>query len=146
MIEMIAGVFGLPIKNKQGKTIRIQRMGPNDGPFSATPKREAELVASGIARYVEQPTIVEGQPPVAGTGTEGAAVIPEYNADMKADQLRAIGQQFGLTFKVGMKKTEMVAALDKYFAENTADAEDEDGTDTEGDDDAPTFDPAEAVQ
>ena len=142
MIEMIAGVFGLPIKNKEGKTIRIKGMGPNDGPFSVAPEREAELVKKGIARYVEQPKDTEGD----DTDTDSTN-IPEYSADMKVDQLREIGAQFGLTFNIGMKKTDMVAALDKLFADDTAADEDEgDDTDTDGDDDAPTFDPTGAVE
>ena len=148
MIQMIAGVFGLPIKGKDGKTIRIKGMGPNDGPFSVSPEREAELVKKGVARYVEPPKVDAEHH--EGNADGSAGEYPLYNADMKADQLKEIGKQFGLTFKVGMKKTEMVAALDKHFGKN---ADDEDGkadADTDGsaggDEDAPTFDPAGAVE
>jgi hypothetical protein len=57
---------------------------------------------------------------------------------MKAAELREIGALCGLTFKVGMTKAEMVAALDKHIEENTV-------VDETPDEDAPTFDAAEAV-
>ena len=151
MIEMIAGVFGMPIKDKNGKTIRIKGMGPGDGPFSASPEREAELVKKGVARYVEEVNHVEDDniPDDAPIGfdempplPEGVIGIPEYSVDMKVDQLREIGKMCGLTFKVGMSKQEMVDALDKHIEENMVDDEDL----TNIPDDAPTFDPAEAVE
>lgn len=140
MIEMIAGVFGLPIKNKNGETIRVKGMGPSDGPFSATPEREAELVKMGIARYVKEQEADGGAP----DDNSGAPIgfdetPPEYSIEMKADELREIGKLYGLTFKVGMRKDEMVAQLDALFA--GADSEDK-----EADGGAPTFDPADAVQ
>lgn len=150
MIKMIAGVFGLRVKQPNGGS-RIVGMGPDDGPFSVAPEREAELVAQGIARYVEPPK-VEEQP--ATGNTEGETEIPKYSVEMKATELRAIGAQFGLTFKVGMTKDAMVAALDAHFATGNTEAEAEAETDTEnetdtededGTEDAPTFDPSQAV-
>lgn len=144
MIEMIAGVYGLPVKQPDGTT-RIVGMGPKSGPFSVSPEREAELVAKKIARYVEPPKDDEGD--TTGTAAPAAPAVPEYSASMKADQLREIGKQHGLTFKVGMTKAEMVAELDKHFSEVTAEDETEgDTTGTEGGEDAPTFDAADAVQ
>ena len=148
MIEMIAGIFGLRVKQPNGGS-RIVGMGPNDGPFSVDPEREAELVAKGIARYVEPPK-VEEQPATGTTegSTEGEAVtVPEYSAEMKATQLREIGAQFGLTFKVGMTKEAMVAALDAHFAtaDTEGDTEGETVEGAEGAEDAPTFDPSQAV-
>ena len=152
MIEMIAGVFGLRVKQPNGG-FRIVGKGPKDGPFSVEPEREAELVAKGIARYVEPPK-VEEQPANGGTegGTKAETKIPKYSAEMKATELREIGAQFGLTFKVGMTKEAMVAALDAHFAtgdtegetetETENETETEDGDGTEG---APTFDPSQAV-
>lgn len=148
MIEMIAGVFGLRVES--GKTAdgkpkyRVKGMGPDDGPFAASKEQEARLVKLGLARYVDPPK-------VDADADGGAGEYPTYNADMKVDQLKEIGKQFGLTFKVGMKKTDMVAALDKLFGKVTDDDTDADGgvdgdTDgTEDDDDTPTFDPAGAV-
>lgn len=150
MIKMIAGVFGLRVKQPNGGS-RIVGMGPNDGPFSVDPEREAELVAKGIARYVEPP-VVEDAEGVEDNGHIGfdetppvgeAVTVPEYSVEMKATELREIGAQFGLSFKVGMTKAEMVAALDAHFAEG--DTEGEAVEDAEGAEDAPTFDASEAV-
>ena len=61
---------------------------------------------------------------------------------MKASELRDLGKQYGLTFKVGMSKAEMIAALDDFFAVESEAPE----ADAEGDgEDAPTFDSTEAV-
>ena len=158
MIQMIAGVYGLAVKQPNGKT-RVVAKGPEDGPFSVTPEREAELVGKGLARYVqenpphvedEQPVYEENEAPVEEDGApvgfdempvEGIA-IPEYSESMKAAELREIGAEFGLSFKVGMTKAEMVAALDAYF-EEMAEAE---GDETEDDGEpAPDFDASEAV-
>ena len=95
MIEMIAGVFGLPIKDKSGKTIRIKGMGPGDGPFSVSPEREAELVKKGIARYVnDAPTDTDDTeiPNDAPTGFD--EMPPEDGAE---DELSA----FALSIRCG---------------------------------------------
>ena len=163
MIQMIAGVYGLPVKQPNGKT-RVVAKGPNDGPFSIAPEREAELVARHMARYVEQPEpdhipdVSDDSADVYDPETgpigfdeippEEITGIPEYNEAMKASELREIGAMCGLTFKVGMKKAEMVAALDKYIEENTVDGVevDENGEIAVDDDEpAPTFDASEAV-
>ena len=48
--------------------------------------------------------------------------IPEYSTDMKADQLRALLEQYGVPYKIGMNKADMVAALDEYFAQDGGEA------------------------
>ena len=149
MIEMIAGVFGLPIKDKSGRTIRIKGMGPNDGPFSVSPEREAELVKKGIARYVENgaadlddtdipndaPTGFDEIPPE--DGAEDEAEVVEEIVDLKsmsAKELREMGKEYGLTFKANDKKETMINAIAAAQMELA------------GSDDAPTFDPAGAVE
>ena len=155
MIEMIAGIFGLPIKDGRGKTLRIKGMGPDDGPFSTTPEREAELVKKGLARYVTEPfkemvnvpaaEYAQDQNPIGFDEMpplpEDVIGIPEYSVDMKVAELREIGAMCGLTFKVGMSKADMVAALDAHLETNVVDDDvfDEDG------EPAPEFDAAEAV-
>lgn len=54
MIKMIAGVFGLQVKQPNGQ-IRVVGMGPDSGPFSASPEVEARLVAEKRAVYVTAP-------------------------------------------------------------------------------------------
>lgn len=140
MIKMIRGVFGLPVNGI------VKAMDKNSGAFEAGAEQEARLVRLGLAVKVEtedsEPApadeVVDTTDPIGMDEMPPLPETPAYSVDMKATELREIGKQFGLTFKVGMSKDEMVAALDKYFAENTI--EDEDG------EPAPVFDAAEAVQ
>ena len=41
---------------------------------------------------------------------------------MKADQLRALMEQYDVPYKSGMNKADMVAALDEYFAQDGVEA------------------------
>ena len=149
MIEMIAGVFGLPIKDKSGKTIRIKGMGPNDGPFSVSPEREAELVKKGIARYVEPhkgdsnqqnddsvdtgtPIGFDETPPV---DTEDEATLHPLE-ELSRDELRAVCKEYGLPYKATDSKANLIAII-TAFQDSAADTED-DGT--------PVFNAAEAVE
>lgn len=136
MIKMLHGVFGLPVNGI------VKAMDKNSGPFEASKEQEERLIKLGLAVRVG----VEEKPTDDGDG-DGAPIgfdetPPEYSVDMKADELREIGKLYGLTFKVGMRKDEMVAQLDKLFAgaDEETDSDDGDG------DGAPTFDPTEAVQ
>lgn len=99
-------------------------------------------------RLVEEKGVAEYVAPPAQELPEGVTAIPVYNEDMKADELRAIGELCGLTFKKSMSKAEMVAALDAHIEANTVEGVEvnEDGEITVADEDAPTFDATEAVQ
>ncbi len=145
MIEMIAGVFGLPIIGENGKTIRIKGMGPSDGPFSVSPEREAELVKKGIARYVEDggnepytpddaPTGFDEMPPEDLEGEGEAVEEPVDLSALSAKELREIGMEYGLTFKGNASKDSMIDAI---TAAQIALAASED---------APSFDATEAVE
>lgn len=153
MIQIICGVYG----GKDG----VKR--PGDKPFTLSPAEEARLVARKVAVYVNAPTIApedEDIPDDAPIGfdetppedfdmddlPDGVIAIPEYSVDMKATELREIGKLCGLTFKVGMSKEEMVAALDKHIEENMVDDEEFVDADTIDPEDAPIFDAAEAVE
>ena len=80
-------------------------------------------------RLVEQKGVAEygTSSPVPAEETE-----PIYHSGMTAKELRDIGEAHGLSFKQGMSKADMVSKLDELFAEP--------------EEDAPTFDAAEAVQ
>jgi len=63
-------------------------------------------------------------------GAEGAdyddgdgADIPEYNAEMSVADLKQIMEDCGLTYKAGMNRAYMVAALDEHFASTDDDGE-----------------------
>lgn len=153
MIRIICGVYG----GKNG----VKR--PGDEPFSLSPAEEARLVSRKVAVYVNTPTTapedeyVPDDAPIGFDETppedfdmddlpDGVIGIPEYSVDMKATELREIGKLCGLTFKVGMTKEEMVAALDKHIEENMVDDEEFTEDSTIDPEDAPTFDAAEAVE
>ena len=119
---------------------------------------EARLVAAGVARYVGKPTPIKETPdkavataPEQSTKDEPSNNIPEdtdgfkdkieapseipsYSVDMKSTELREIMSDYGIPYKVGMSKADMVAALDEYFKEESG--EDSDGG-SEGDEEAP---------
>lgn len=142
MIKIVCGVYGHYIDG------RVVAKNSDSEPFSLTPRQEAELVAKGVAAFVDEVTEVSHAGASAPIGfdesPESDIEIPEYSVDMKADELREIGKDCGLHFKVGMTKADMVAALDAFFAEKI----DEDDADEAEDDgmELPDFDPAEAVE
>lgn len=138
MIKMIAGVFGLPVDGV------VKRMDKDSDPFKASEEQEARLVKLGLAAYVgETPEQGDDLPDLP----DGAVGIPEYSTENTVAELREIGKLFGMTFKVGMTKDAMVMALDEHIAAHTVEGVtiDENG-EISVDDDAPTFDAAEAVE
>lgn len=168
MIKMISGIYGMPVKHPDGRTT-IKGMGPNDGPFSLAPEKEQRLVDRKVAVYAQSPVVHEqpqGSPeqepemdtaPIGFDETppdpdelpEGVTGIPAYNVEMKPAELREIGAMCGLTFKVGMSKSDMVAQLDAYIAAHMVEGVevDEKGEITVDDGEPePTFDASEAVQ
>lgn len=174
MIKMISGVYGLPVKQPDGR-IKVERKGPNDGPFSLAPEKEQRLVDRGVAVYVQPEVVVEQpqdnpvddgkleqeqvgdiapigfdeSPPDPDDLPEAVTGIPAYSVDMKPAELREIGAMCGLTFRVGMSKADMVAQLDAYIAAHMVEGVevDEDGEITVDDGEPePTFDASEAVQ
>lgn len=124
MIRIIQGVYGHQIKG------RVYPKDSNSEPFELTPEQEERLVKQGVAVYED-----EGSAKLP----DGVTAIPEYSADMKADELRAIGKDMGLTFKAGTTKAEMVEQMDAFLFENT-------NEESEGGDELPEFDAAEAVE
>lgn len=140
MIKMLRGVFGLPVDGI------VKGMDKNSEPFNAGAEQEARLVSLGLAVYVDdaESTIIDAPigfdetPPEMPELPDGVEAIPEYSIENTAAELREIARMCGLTFKVGMSKAEMVAALDEFFEENLIEGE--------PDEDAPAFDAAEAVQ
>ena len=134
MIRIIQGVYGHQING------RVYPKDSNSEPFELTPEQEARLVKLGVAVYVD-----DGSTKLP----EGVTAIPEYSADMKADELRAIGKELGLTFKAGTTKAEMVEQMDAFLAEHIDGDYSEENTDdeeTEDGEELPEFDAAEAVE
>ena len=133
MIHIVRGVYGY--LDKDGI---VRPKTDADAPFELAPEQEERLVRLGVAEYVgkvNSAPVTEAEP---GVSTEEAPTDGISLADLSVKELREIGKEYGLTFKVGISKAEMVAAIEE--AEANVDAEEEDGEDT------PTFDPSEAVQ
>lgn len=139
MIKMIRGVYGCPQKDGS-----VKPMNKDSKPFETRPEKEAELVAKKFAVYVDGGEVL--------TPPEG----DKLNLDeMKADDLRAYGKELGLTFRVGMRKVDMISAIREALEKGndvTNAQTSDDGSQTpeggspEGEDDLPNFDASQAVQ
>jgi hypothetical protein len=139
MIQIIKGVYGHMVNGI------VKPKTSADEPFELTEAQEERLVNLGVAVYVD------GGRTALPEGVE----MVDYNVNMKASELREIAKDMGLTFPVGTTKKEMVEAMDK-FIESQPGVEIDDNGDIIGfdetppedfeDDDAPTFDAAEAVE
>lgn len=125
-----------------------------DGVFSVDGAVGAHLIARGVAEAVAAPadsydaeapcTIPIGETRQS-SGQDGDGIVgdklvgdgegesdditsrPEYNADMKQQELRDIGAVYGIEFPAVCAKTEMVKALDEYFDSHDASSEMEGG-------------------
>ena len=132
MIQIVRGVYGY--LDKDGI---VRAKTEADEPFELLPDQEARLVRLGVAQYVGN---VKFAPMEETLSEESVAEAPSGErllTDMSAKELRELGKDYGLTFKVGVSKAEMVAAIEA--AENELDTAD----DSEP---APVFDATEAVQ
>jgi hypothetical protein len=136
-IRITAGVFGW-----NHGTYELVKAG--DPPIEVDEALAQRLVEKGVAAYVTPPV---DTPSVMEYDThpdeESAAAEPTgkaYHIGMTAKELREIGEGYGLTFKQGISKAEMVEKLDALFADlDLAETE-------QGEEEAPTFDATEAVQ
>jgi len=142
MIKMIAGKTGVLVNG-----IVVPKTKESE-PFSSTPEHEARLVDLGLAKYIGEAVGITEDGEITDL-PDGVTAIPAYSEETSAKELREIGKLCGLTFKVGMSKADMIAALDAHIEANTVEGvevnEDGEITVAKGED-APTFDPAEAVQ
>jgi len=142
MIQIVRGVYGY--LDKDGI---VRPKTEADAPFTLTPEQEERLVRLGVAQYVgdvkEAPDAQLDEPvksaPMEEEPEEEAPTDGLSLADLSAKELREIGKEYGLSFKVGMTKDDMVKAIQAAEAELDA-AEEEDG------EPAPVFDASEAVQ
>lgn len=148
MIQIIRGVYGHYIKDPETGKTRVVARDSRSEPIELTAEQEARLVSQGVARYVDMVETGEAtigfdeRPPALPELPDGVTAIPEYSEDMTVKELRDIGKLCGLTFKVGMTKKEMVDALDAHIEANMVEGE----LGAPGDELAPSFDAAEAVQ
>ena len=140
MIRIIRGVYGF--LDKDGI---VRPKTEVDAPFSLSPEQEERLVRLGVAGYVGR---LEENLPMEPEAQEDSLDIeievePEEDrplTEYNAKELRELGAQYGLSFKVGTSKADMVKAIEAAEAALDVDDEDEDG------ELAPVFDASEAVQ
>lgn len=138
MIQIIRGVYGY--LDRDGI---VRPKTEDDGPFTLMPEQEERLVRLGVAQYVNsvklppEPADFEEEEEPAGEEETLDVDIPLSEFSVK--ELREMGKNYGLTFKVGMSKAEMISAIEAAEAALDEDVY-EDG------EDAPVFDAAEAVQ
>ena len=140
MIKMTLGVYGF--MDKDGF---IRPKTPADDPFELLPEQEARLVRLGVAQYVKNVKPMEF-PPVeqekipAEQDSIDIDVTPDVEhalSELSVKELREIGKDYGLTFKIGTSKADMVAAIEKAEAELIDEEDDSEP--------APSFDASEAV-
>lgn len=123
MIQIIAGTFGY---YNGRKVVPITNA---DGPQKFDPELEARLVKKGIAKYIDAqpvaptPAIEPEQPETHEA--EAEATVPEYDEDMKLDELKEVAAAYGVDASAMRKKADVIAAIE------AAKAEQNDGTDNE---------------
>lgn len=124
MIRIVRGVYGY--LDKDGI---VRPKTEADAPFALPAEQEARLVRLGVAEYVD------GAKEAPSDFAEPADEVPLSEYTVK--ELRELGKEYGLTFKVGASKADMVKAIEQAEAD-LVDAEDGEL--------APVFDASEAVQ
>ena len=140
LIKIINGTYGY--RPEKSKCVEPKQAG--DPPFEVSDEEARRLVALKVAAYVaeiepeeEEVDTNEATPDGVATsqndesggeagndppdGTDGAQEqeggIPAYGPDMPFAELQEIMADCGLTFRVGMSKKDIIAALDEYFAD-----------------------------
>lgn len=130
MIEIIAGTFGY---YNGRKVIPITK---EDGPQQLDPELEARLVKQGVAKYVDEqpvaPTPAEKpvREPEAAPETGDAPADPEYDEDMKLDELKEVAAAYGVDASAMRKKADVIAAIEE--AKAAADEAADDGQSDDG--------------
>lgn len=128
MIKIIKGVYGHMVNGT------VKPKTTEDEPFELTPEQETRLVSRGVAVYV-------GESEKGGTAEDiSQAEVDSYLEDMSANELRELGKEYDLTFKVGTKKAEMLKAIKAKWQQPVEEEAEDDG------ELLPSFDAAEAVE
>lgn len=151
LVKMISGIYGLPSGGL------IARKDRQSEPFEVSQAEAERIVGLGIAAYADisvsdtdnNAQINENPQNLSAVGcvetTEGNYTPedktpsqsenegnfdekPDFDENSPAPFLRSLGKQLGLTFPVGTTKAEMVAELNRYYAD---DDDKEPGSDVE---------------
>ena len=129
MIQIIKGTFGY---YNGRKVIPITEA---DGPQKFDDELEARLVKEGVAKYIgelgetaEQPAPApapgddDDEPASTNTAADEA---PEYNEDMKLDELKEVAARYGVDASAMRKKADVIAAIEATKAEQPDDGADD---------------------
>ena len=117
MIQIIKGTFGY---YNGRKVIPITEA---DGPQKFDDELEARLVKEGVAKYIGEPGETAEQPaPAPGDDADEA---PEYNEDMKLDELKEVAARYGVDASAMRKKADVIAAIEATKAEQSDDGADD---------------------
>ena len=120
MIQIIKGTFGY---YNGRKVIPITEA---DGPQKFDDELEARLVKEGVAKYIgetaEQPAPAPGDDASTNTAADEA---PEYNEDMKLDELKEVATRYGVDASAMRKKADVIAAIEATKAEQPDDGADD---------------------
>ena len=127
MIQIIKGTFGY---YNGRKVIPITEA---DGPQKFDDELEARLVKEGVAKYIgelgetaEQPAPAPGDDADEPASTNTAAdEAPEYNEDMKLDELKEVATRYGVDASAMRKKADVIAAIEATKAEQPDDGADD---------------------
>lgn len=108
LIKITSGTYGFRTKG----TAFVEPKTPASEPFTVSDdedvpihSHEDNLITESTLPYKQNKNVVP------------EVFAPSYSVDSKAQELRAIAKDAGITFPVGTSKTEMVKQLDKYFAD-----------------------------
>ena len=112
MIQIIKGTFGY---YNGRKVIPITEA---DGPQKFDDELEARLVKEGVAKYIGE----LGETASTNTAADEA---PEYNEDMKLDELKEVAARYGVDASAMRKKADVIAAIEAAKAEQPDDGADD---------------------
>ena len=104
MIQIIEGTFGY---YNGRKVVPITNA---DGPQKFDPELEARLVKQGVAKYVDE------QPVAPAPAAKPEPAAPEYDEDMKLDELKEVAAAYGVDASAMRKKADVIAAIEKAKA------------------------------
>jgi hypothetical protein len=130
-IKIINGTYGYRAPGVRA----VEPKRPGDPPFPLEDDKAERLVSLGVAAYADAEDGSDSPTRKKRRRTKDGGDGKPYGPDTKADELRALMKECGLTVKIGMTKADMIAALDEYFAEK------ESGDDVEEDDDGEEDEP-----
>ena len=120
MIQIIKGTFGY---YNGRKVIPITEA---DGPQKFDDELEVAKYIGELGETAEQPAPAPGDDADEPASTNTAAdEAPEYNEDMKLDELKEVAARYGVDASAMRKKADVIAAIEAAKAEQPDDGADD---------------------